>query len=263
MLKIKYVTGLVLLFSLMFMPKGFSQSLRSSVNTGVEKYQQKNYSGAEANFKKGLEKVPNNFQANFNLGDSYYKQKRYNKAIKAYEQALLTGKNNILRSKVYHNIGNVLLQSKKIKESIGAYKKSLELNPGDMSTKYNLSYALNLLKHNKSRNKNNKNKNKNKNKDKNNKNNKNQQNNKKQQNKQNQNKNNQQKQKNQKQNQQPQNKNERRKNNKQSMKNPQQGNKMTKAEANRILAALRHDELKLAKQLRRKKGKPIKTAKDW
>ncbi len=258
MLKIKYVIGLVLLFSLMFVSKGFSQSLRSSVNTGVEKYQQKNYSGAEVNFKKGLEKVPDNFQANFNLGDSYYKQKRYNKAIKAYEQALLNGKNNILRSKVYHNIGNVLLQSKKIKESIGAYKKSLELNPGDMSTKYNLSYALNLLKHNKSQNKNNKNKN--------NKSNKNQQNNKKQQNKQNQNKNNQQKQKNQKQNQQnqqPQNKNERQKNNKQSMKNPQQGNKMSKAEANRILEALRHDELKLAKQLRRKKGKPIKTAKDW
>ena len=68
---------------------------------------------------------------------------------------------------------NSLLKSKKVKESIGAYVNSLKLNPNDQATKYNLSYALDMLKN---QNKNQKNKN-----DKNNKN---------QQNKKDQNKNN-------------------------------------------------------------------------
>ena len=124
----------------------FSQSLRGLVNDGVKKYKKGDFSDAEVNFKKGVEKEPANFEANFNLGDALFKQKRYDDALKSFESAMPFAKNNLDKAKIHYNMGNSLLKSKKIKESIDEYKKSLKLNPDDAETKYNLSYALSQLK---------------------------------------------------------------------------------------------------------------------
>lgn len=218
-----------------------SQSLRSLNNDGVKKYNEKKFADAEVNFKKGLDKVPDNFISNFNLGDAYYQQKRYDEAMSAYQTALAEAKTGTEKSKVYHNIGNSLLKSNQIKESIEAYKNALKLNPNDNDTKYNLSYALSMLK-NQQNQQNQKQDNKNQqNKDQNKQNNKDQQQkNKEQQNKQNQ------------QNAQQD-----------ATKQKQQQNKISKEEAERILQALRNNEQELQKQLRRQKGTPLKTDKDW
>ncbi len=235
-----------------------AQSTRSLNNDGVDLYKEGKYADAEVNFKKSLENSENNFKGNFNLGDAYYKQKRYEEALKSYQKALSESKDKMDKAKVYHNIGNSLLKSKKIKESIEAYKNSLKLNPNDDDTKYNLSYALSML--NKDKNKNQQNQNKNdKNKDKKNKDqNKNDQNNKNQQNK-----NKDQKQQQDKQNQQNQNKPNKNQEAKQdNLKQPDK-NKITKAEAERILDALKNNEKELQKNIRRKRGNPIKTDKDW
>ncbi len=239
--------GLILVYG-----SAFAQSLRSSVNKGVNLYDAGKYTGSEAEFKKGLEKAPSNFQANFNLGDSYYKQGKYLDALNSYLAALPNTKSSILKSRVYHNIGNALLKDKKIKKSIEAYTNALKLNPNDQSTKYNLSYALDLLKHQNKQNKNKKNDKNNQNKNK--------------QNKNNQNKNNQNKNKNNKQNnknnQQNQNKNNRQKQQQNQQNQPQQ-DKISKAQAQAIFTALNNDEKNLQKKLRKMAGKPVKTTKDW
>ncbi len=220
-----------------FAGSALAQGTRSYVNKGVKLYKDGKYVDSEVEFKKGLNKSPDNFQAHFNLGDSYYKQDNYQGAMKSFQSSLAKTKSPLLKSKVYYNIGNSLLKDKKLKESIAAYTEALKLDPGDMRTKYNLSYALDMLKHQKNQNKNNKNKN-----NKNNQNNKNQ--NKQNQNKQNndQNKNNQNKQNNQQQNQQEQ---------------------LSKQQAQAIFAALNHEEQKLQKKLRKFVGKPMKITKDW
>jgi Ca-activated chloride channel family protein len=220
---------------------GFSQSFRKLVNKGVDLYKEGKPSDAEVNFKKGLEKEPKNYIANFNLGDAYFKQQQYDEAIKAYQKALAESKTNEQKAQVYHNIGNSLLKDKKIDQSIGAYKQALKLNPDDHDTKYNLSYALSQMNNknnNKDQNKNNKDKEKN---------------NKDQQNK-DQNKNNKQDQKKNQQNHNKQNQNQ--------QQSPQQ-NKISKADAERILAALKNNEQELQKKLRKHTGKVIKTDKDW
>lgn len=218
-----------------------AQGVRSHVNKGVNLYDKEKYAESQIQFEKGLAKAPKNFQANFNLGDSYYKQDNYQNALKYFQSALSKTKNPILKSKVYHNIGNALLKDKKIKESIAAYTDALKLNPGDMSTKYNLSYALDMLKHHKNQNKNDKNKNnKNNNKNKNqNKKNKNNRNNNRNQNKQNQN------------------------NNRQNNQQNQRQERLSKEQAQAIFAALNQAEQKLQDKLRKHKGKPIKITKDW
>ncbi|MGE5398938.1 MAG: tetratricopeptide repeat protein [Ignavibacteriales bacterium] len=240
-----------------------AQSVRGLVNDGVELYNKQKYSDSEVNFKKGVEKVPNNFNAYFNLGDAQYKQERYDEALKTYQQALSKTTDKSLKAKTFHNIGNSLLKSQKLQESVDAYKKALRLNPNDQETKYNLSYALNLLKQKNDKKQDQKNNQQDKNKDNKNQNNKNDQN-KQDQNKQNQNKDQQKNDQNQNQNQQAQQDNTRQQNKQNQQQDQQQDkNKMSREEAQRILNALKNNELDLQKKLRKHEGRPIKTDKDW
>ncbi len=219
-----------------------AQSVRSTVNKGVDLYHEGKYIDSEVEFKKGLEKSPDNFQANFNLGDSYYKEGKYEDALKAYNEALSKAGTNDLKARVFHNMGNALLKDQKVKESINAYINSLKLNPNDESTKYNLSYALDLLKNQNQQNKNDQNKNKDNN-----------------QNKNNQNKNDQ---RNSNKNQDQQNKNDQ-KNQQQNQVAQQPPPKISKDQAEAIFKALNNNEKDLQKQLRKMKGQPVRTDKDW
>ena len=230
----RIITISLILFAAAFASTSTAQSKRGLVNGGVDDYGLKKYNDAEVKFKKGLEKDPKMFEGHFNLGDTYYKEGRYDEALQAYKNSLEYTKDKSNEAKVYHNIGNSLLKSKKYQESVGAYKNSLKLNPSDKDTKYNLSYALNMLKQNQNKNQQNKNdQNKDKNKD----------------NKQNQNQNQQNK----------QDKNQ----NKQNQQQQQQKNQISKDEAQRILDALKNNETDLQKKLRKDKSKPVATEKDW
>lgn len=225
------------------------QGVRSLNNSGVDSYKKQQFVDAEVNFKKGLEKSKENFELNYNLGDSYYKQKRYDEAIKSFQNSLVQTEDGNLKSKALHNIGNSLLKSEKIKESVEAYKNSLKLNPNDKETKYNLSYALSLLKQQQDQQKQ-QNKNQNdKNKD-----NQDQ----KDQNKNDQQNKNKDEQKDQKQNQQNKDQTAQQDNLKQPEKN-----KISKEEAERILEALKNNEKDLQKKLRKKVGVPVTIDKDW
>ncbi len=217
----------------------FAQSLRGLVNDGVENYDKGNFSDAEVNFKKGVEKAPDNFQAKFNLGDAYFKQKRYDEAIKSYQSALPLARSNNEKAQVYYNVGNSLLKAQKIKESIEEYKKSLKLNPNDQEAKYNLSYALEMLK-NQDQQEEDKDKKEDKKED--------------QQKEQEQEKKDQQKDE--------QNKQDQPKDNNKQKQQPQP-QKISREEAERILEALKENEKDLQKELRKIKGKRVKTDKDW
>jgi len=227
-----------------------AQSVRSLINKGVEEYNKNKNDDAEVSFKKALDKDIKSFEAHYNLGNTYFKKGNYDEALKEYQSALSLTKDKKQKSDIFYNIGNTLLKQKKLEDAIKAYVNSLHINPKDNDTKYNLSYALKQKKENK-------NKQSKKNKDnKNDKNKKNKEKNKNDKDKQNKNKN---KQKNNRDKQkQQQNKNQ----NKQKKKQ-QQKQKLSKKEAERILAALKKHEKSLQKKLRKKKGKPIKTEKDW
>jgi tetratricopeptide (TPR) repeat protein len=219
-----------------------AQSTRGLINDGVDLYKGQKFADAEVNFKKGAEKSPESFEAKFNLGDAYYKQQRYDEAIKSFQSALVNARNDEERAKIFHNVGNSLLKSQKIKESIGAYKEALKLNPNDQETKYNLSYALEMLKNqdqNQQQNQQN-DQNKDENQD--------QQQNQDQQNQ------DQQKQDQQQQEQQEQ---------QQQQSQQQKEQELTKQEAEKILEALKNNEKDLQKQLRKIKGQRVKTEKDW
>jgi tetratricopeptide (TPR) repeat protein len=228
---------------MMFQLQVFAQSTRGLVNDGVDLYKEKKFSDAEVNFKKGTEQTPENFEAKFNLGDAFYKQERYDDAIKSFQSALVNARNDIERSKIFHNVGNSLLKSQKVKESIGAYKEALKLNPNDQETKYNLSYALEMLKNQQNQQQQD-NQNKDQSKD---------QQKQDQQNQDQQNKD----QQNQKQDQQNQEQQQ------QQQSQQEKERELTKQEAEKILNALKENEKDLQKQLRKIRGQRVKTEKDW
>ena len=249
-INIKLSKIIFVVFSL-FTGISLAQSNLSTLNDGVDKYEEKKYTDAEIDFRKVVENSPKNFEANFNLGTSYYKQGKYEDAIKSFTSSLESAKDNESKAKVFHNIGNSLLKSNKIQESVEAYKTALKFNPNDQDTKYNLSYALEMLK--------NKDKDKNK-QDKNDQNKQDQDKQDKQQNQDQQNKD-QNKDQNQKQNPQPKDQESKQDNTKQPQQPKEQ--KISKDEAERILDALKNNEKDLQKQLRKKTGTIKKTDKDW
>jgi len=231
----------------------FAQSTRSLVNEGVELYNEQKFADAEVNFKKGAEESPNNFEAKFNLGDAYYKQERYDEAMKTYQSAFVDAKNDLEKSDIYYNIGNSLLKSQKLKESIGAYKEALKLNPNDEQAKYNLSYALNQL--------NNQDQNQDENQQQQNDENKDENKDQQQQDQQNKDQQNQDQQNQDQQQQDQQNQDQQQQQEQQSQQQKEQ--ELTKQEAEKILNALKENEKDLQKKLRKIKGQPIKTDKDW
>lgn len=238
----------LLMITFFFTTFSIAQSTRGLVNDGVDLYKEKKFADAEVNFKKGTEKSPESFEAKFNLGDAYYKQERYEDAMKSFQSALVNARNDQERAKIFHNVGNSLLKSQKIKESIGAYKEALKLNPDDQETKYNLSYALEMLKN--SQNQQQQNQQNEQNKD--------QQQNQDQQNQ------DQQKQDQQKQDQQQNNQEQKNQDQQQQQQSQQQKEQeLTKQEAEKILNALKENEKDLQKQLRKIRGQRVKTEKDW
>lgn len=238
MMKKNLLFGIILFLNFLVVIPLSAQSKRSLNNDGVDLYKNQKYVDAEVKFKKGLEKDPEMFQGHFNLGDAYYKQGRYDEALQSYKNSLQFTDNKSNQAKVYHNIGNSLLKQQKYEESIGAYKNSLKANPEDLETKYNLSYALNMMKQNqqqqKQQNKNDKNKDKNKD---------------------------QQQQQNQQNNQDKKDQNKDKQQNQQQQQ--QQKNQISKEEAQRILEAMKHNETDLQKKLRKVKAKVTATDKDW
>jgi tetratricopeptide (TPR) repeat protein len=231
--------GLIILFSLLISVQVFAQTERKYIRKGNKEYESQKYSDAELEYRKALDKKPKSFEAAFNVGNSLYKQGKYPEAAVQFDTLAKTTRDKEDLANLYYNLGNSYLKSKKLDESIGAYKNSLKINPKDNDAKFNLAYAQKMLKQQKDQQKqNDKNKDK-KDKDKKD---KNKQDQKDQQNKDKQNKNQDQ--------------------NKQQQPKQQQ---ISPEDAQRMLEAVQNDEKNVQKRLQEQKnqGQKSQVLKNW
>lgn len=125
---------------------GFSQKGKKYIREGNKHFGKEEYENSEVSYRKALEEESNSFNALFNLGDAIYKQEKYEDAAGEFNGASQMNTDKINRAKTFHNLGNSLLQAKRLEESIECYKNALRNNPDDLETKYNLAYAQDLLK---------------------------------------------------------------------------------------------------------------------
>jgi Ca-activated chloride channel homolog len=208
-----------------------AQSVRSLVNEGNGLYETEKYADAEVRYRKALEKDRQSAVGKYNLGNALQRQGKFDEAMKQYEIAADTRLDAATRAKAFYNAGNSLLRQRKYQEAIGPYVESLKLSPDDFDAKYNLSYALEMLKRQQQQQQN-----KDQKKD--------------EQKKDQQNKDQQQQQ------QQQQDKD-------QQQRPQQQERKMSKADAERILNVLKNEERDVQKKLRARQPARPRTDKDW
>jgi Ca-activated chloride channel homolog len=237
-----YITGSLISFLLILSQSPVhAQSDKKYIRQGNREYDKNKFADSEILYRKAIDKNKGSPEAVFNTGDALYKQKKFDDAGRQFLENITMNDDRLKKSAGLYNLGNSLLMSNKVKESIEAYKESLKLRPGNKEAKYNLAYAQDLLKQQQ------------------------------QQQQQQQNKNNQDKDSKKKEQDKNQDKNQDNKqndqNNKQDQqqKQQQQEQSISREDADRLLNALANDEknvqekVKLAKASKTK----IKTLKNW
>lgn len=232
--------------ALLFVSLSSLGQARKLIRKGNKEFDKGNYSQAELSFRQAQAVDTASGDITYNIGNSLYMQKKYDKALGGYQKSLQQTKDPARLATNLHNAGNALFKLNKYQESVEAYKKALRLNPSDNQTRYNLALAQQKLKdQQKNNNQNNKN-NKDQNKDKN-----------KQNKKDNKDKKNDQKKDN-KDNKQNQNQN-------QKQQQQQQQPKISKQDAQRMLDALQTGENKAQERVKAQKMKAQtrKPEKNW
>ena len=127
------------LLSLLMCITSFAQNKKSFLRDGNELYNDSSYNDAEIQYRKSLEKDQDYFNASFNLADAVYKQERYEESSALFDALKDNAPTETDLAKVYHNLGNSLVQEQKLEEAIAAYKSALRINPNDKDTRYNLA----------------------------------------------------------------------------------------------------------------------------
>lgn len=236
----------------------FAQQPKKEVRAGNKLYKEEKYKEAAAHYQKAVQKQPGYIPGLFNLGNTQYKQQQFEASRKIYEGTAKTATEKNEQAAAHYNIGNTYLEEKKYKEAVEAYKNALRKNPQDEQAKYNLSYALEMLKNQQGGGGDDKNKNEDK-KDK---------QDQDKQDKQDENKDNKNEEnkedKQDKEQQQQQDQQDKKEEQEEKDKRPQpQPSKLSEQQAEQLLNALQQEEKELQDKLKQGKGVPVKVEKDW
>lgn len=160
MMKMKFLGTLILSLCIITV---YGQ--KKLVRSGNHLYEQKQYKEAASAYQQALSKNPTFTPGMFNLGNALFQQKNYDASRKVMSATAKQTKDKNVKANANYNIGNTYMQEQKWEDAINAYKEALRNNPQDEAAKYNLSYAKAMMKKNNGGGKN-KDKNKDKDKDK-------------------------------------------------------------------------------------------------
>lgn len=122
------------------------KDVRKNVRKGNKAYQQQKFSEAFTFYNNALTENASAPEANYNVANTLYKQKEWDKSVEQYNHYLATEQHDAIKmSAAWHNIGNALLQKKELQKSMEAYKMALRLNPEDEETRYNLAVVQKMM----------------------------------------------------------------------------------------------------------------------
>lgn len=105
-----------------------------------------NFIEAEKKYRLGVSARQNNSVGSYNLGNAYYKSELYDEAMLRHLEAVKNSTSKLEKHNAYHNIGNSLMQQKRCKDAVSAYKNALRNSPSDDESRYNLALAKECAK---------------------------------------------------------------------------------------------------------------------
>lgn len=123
-----------------------AQKEARNVKEGNKQYVAQKFTEAQKFYEQGITDNSASYSANFNLGNSLFRQKKYKEALEQYQKAATLTKEKKEIASAFHNVGNALMEEKNYEKSVEAYKNSLKANPKDDDTRYNLAVAQYLMK---------------------------------------------------------------------------------------------------------------------
>jgi tetratricopeptide (TPR) repeat protein len=139
-------TLLIILGLILTAAAAMAQSERKLVRSGNGEYGDGNFSEAEVQYRKALDKNPNYFNGKFNLGDAMYQQENYEESARMFNDLAEANITDEEKASVYYNLGNNFMKGQKWGEAVESFKRSLRLKPDDYDAKYNLEYARKKMK---------------------------------------------------------------------------------------------------------------------
>ena len=122
----------------------WSQAGREKVLEGNRNYSEGDYDKALELYREALEESPDSPAIRFNLGDAHFKKEEMEDAADSFSQALQSEDPEI-KSRAQYNLGNSLYRQGKLQESLSAYREALKVAPGDRDAKHNLEFVLKQL----------------------------------------------------------------------------------------------------------------------
>jgi len=115
-----------------------AKNLVYEANTLIEK---DDFVAAEMEYRKAISEQKDNVTGAYNLGHSYYTKGNFEEALFRNQEAAKNATTKLEKHRAFHNIGNILMQKKKCKEAVVAFKDALRNNPNDEETRYNFALA--------------------------------------------------------------------------------------------------------------------------
>ena len=131
----------------------WSQAGREKVLEGNRNYSEGDYDKALELYREALEESPDSPAIRFNLGDAHFKKEEMEDAADSFSQALQSEDPEI-KSRAQYNLGNSLYRQGKLQESLSAYREALKVAPGDRDAKHNLEFVIKQLQEQQQQNQN-------------------------------------------------------------------------------------------------------------
>lgn len=127
----------------------FGQNKDQNLYDGTTAFEAKEYVKSESNLRVSQSNNADKKSiANYNLGNSIYRQNQPSEAKYKFASAVEVAKTKEEKHKAYHNLGNAFMLEKNYQGAAEAYKNALRNNPLDDETRYNYALAKKKQKEN-------------------------------------------------------------------------------------------------------------------
>lgn len=119
---------------------------RQALRKGTKALASGDTTAAQAAFQEARQTREGYAKAEYNAGYMQHAAGAFDSAQAAFGLSASLSPDSLFSSDAYYNQGNSLMAGQKFQESVEAYKNALRQNPGNADARYNLAYALQMLK---------------------------------------------------------------------------------------------------------------------
>lgn len=123
----------------------FAQQDKANVRKGNSDFKNANFKEADIHYREALVKDSTSVAANYNLGNTLYKEGDYDGAIKVMENARQYLQDSKYAANYHYNRADAALQKEDYATAVKEFRQSLLQNPDDINAKENYTFAKKKL----------------------------------------------------------------------------------------------------------------------